>query len=224
MRQGLIRALSAGIPDSLKTLRRAALIEETLREQGIPRTSKHAEKPGDSLRVHRNPLADLGDRRGGPWRITGIPCLGPIGEPPKPPERFRSYQFWWTITGFSRAARQRPATAPARRDGRKRPSAPWAGSRRRFRERRALPYAPRSRQWLGEVIESWPKPPDASAARTGPKTGERPARPCAESVEAWKKIAAAKVPGIPARELQESAAELAEATASLRVLAATPGR
>jgi hypothetical protein len=84
-------------------------------------------------------------------------------------------------------------------------------------------YAARSRQWLGEVYRKLAESAGGSEAQR--VEDWRAARAAfAESVEAWKKIAAANVPGKLAEEQHDSQAGLAECDRQLTLLAATPGR
>ena len=222
MRQGLIAPSPAGIPDSLKTLRRAALIEETLREQDS-KNFKHAENLAILYEYIGTRLADLGDREAALANYRQSLALAQSVSAEAPRNVSVRYQilvdYHWLsrlrAEAGDRAGAVEMAQAAIAAVGRFEKEIPEAPA--------LLPYAPRSRQWLGEVYRKLAETADASAAQRTEDWREARAA-LAESVEAWKKIAAAKVPGNPARELQESAAELAECDRQLALLAATPGR
>ena len=222
MRQGLIAPSPAGIPESLKTLRRAAAIEEALRGQD-PKDLRHADNLAAIYEYIGTRLADLGDREAAlaSYRQSLALAQSVSAEAPRNVSvRFQILvDYHWLARlraeAGDRAGAVEMAQAAIAAVGRFEKENPGAAA--------LPPYAPRSRQWLGEVYRKLAETASASAAQR--IEDWRNARAAfAESVEAWKKIAAAKVPGKLAQELQESAAGLAECDRQLALLAATPGR
>lgn len=222
MREGLIAPAADGIPDSLKTLRRAAAIEETLRVRDA-KNYRHAENLAVLYEYIGTRLADLGDRDAALAGYRQSLALAESVSAEAPRDISARYQmlvdYHWLsrlrAEAGDRAGALEMAQAAIAAVGRFEKEIPDAPS---------LPYyAARGRQWLGEVYRRL-----AEAGRGGAAQRVRDWRSAraafSASVEAWKKTAAARDPGTLARELRDSEAGLAECDRQLALLGAKPGR
>jgi tetratricopeptide (TPR) repeat protein len=222
MREGLIAPSAAGIPDSLKTLRRAAAIEETLRGQDA-KNYRHAENLAVLYEYIGTRLADLGDRQAALASYRQSLALAESVSAEAPRDISARYQmlvdYHWLSRLHAEAGDRagavqmaQTAIAAVARFEKEIPGAPSLAY-----------YAARGRQWLGEVYRKLAETAGGSAGQRAQDW--RNARAAfAGSVEAWQKTAAAKDPGTLSQELRDSQAGLAECDRQLALLAGTPSR
>jgi len=220
MRQGIIAPPRDGITDSLRTLRRAMAIEETLRVQDS-KNVRHAENLAVLYEYIGTRLADLGDREAALESYRQSLALAQSLSAEAPGRISVRYQILVDYHWLSRLH----AEAGDRAGAVELAQAAIAAVRRFEKENAgaaSLPqYAARTRQWLGEVYRRLAESAAGSAAQRA--ADWRAARAAfAESVEAWQKIAAANAPGKLAGEQRESRTGLAECDRQLALLAATP--
>lgn len=222
MRQGLIAPAPEGIPESLKALRRAASLEETLRAQQ-PKNVRHAETLGVIYEYIGTRLADQGDRDGALASYRQSLALSQAASVEVPNDISVRYQilvdYHWLSKLHAEAGDRSSAIelaqagiAAADRFGSENAGAP------------SLPvYAARSRQWLGDVFRKLAETSGGTAAQRA-EDWRRAGAAFGESVAIWKTVAAANVPGQLAGELHEAEAGLAECDRQLAPLTAAPGR
>ena len=222
LRQGMIAPSPAGIADSLKTLRRAAAIEETLRGQDS-KNLRHAENLVVLYEYIGTRLADLGDLQGAVASYRQSLELAQAVSVEAPTNSSVRYQILLDYHWLSRLR----AAACDRAGAIETAQTAIAAADRFEKESDGAPtmrqYAARCRQWLGEVYRKLAETPGEPVAQR--IEDWRAARAAfAGSVERWQKIAAANVPGRLAQELHESQAGLEECDRQLALLPAAPGR